>query len=67
MTVGRTSESDICIAAGAISKRHARLFVDQGSLFVEDLGSTNGTYVNGKRVQQSPLIDGDLVQFANTI
>ncbi|HZZ13655.1 MAG TPA: FHA domain-containing protein [Paraburkholderia sp.] len=48
-----------------ISRRHAHLFLKSGALYVEDLGSTNGTFVGGKRLDESalPLADGDVVAF----
>jgi len=48
-----------------ISRRHAHLFLKGGELYVEDLGSTNGTFVNGKRLDESaqPLGDGDVIAF----
>lgn len=63
--VGRGGECEIRISNGSVSKRHARLIVKGLQLVIEDLGSTNGTYVNGKRVQTSALVDRDIVQFAN--
>lgn len=48
-----------------ISRRHAHIFLKGGELYVEDLGSTNGTFVGGQRLGDSalPLVDGDLVAF----
>ncbi|HEY4299139.1 MAG TPA: FHA domain-containing protein [Paraburkholderia sp.] len=48
-----------------ISRRHAHIFLKSGQLYVEDLGSTNGTFVGGKRLDESalPLADGDVVAF----
>jgi pSer/pThr/pTyr-binding forkhead associated (FHA) protein len=48
-----------------ISRRHAHIFLKGGDLYVEDLGSTNGTFVGGKRLDESamPLVEGDLVAF----
>ena len=48
-----------------ISRRHAHIFQKGGALFIEDLGSTNGTFVGGKRLDESalPLVEGDLVAF----
>jgi pSer/pThr/pTyr-binding forkhead associated (FHA) protein len=48
-----------------ISRRHAHLFLKGSELYVEDLGSTNGTFVNGKRLDESalPLVEGDAVAF----
>ncbi|WP_179745620.1 FHA domain-containing protein [Paraburkholderia bryophila] len=48
-----------------ISRRHAHIFLKGGEFYVEDLGSTNGTFVGGKRLDESalPLVDGNLVAF----
>ncbi|NPT36126.1 FHA domain-containing protein [Paraburkholderia xenovorans] len=48
-----------------ISRRHAHIFLKGGELYVEDLGSTNGTFVGGKRLDESalPLVEGDVVAF----
>jgi pSer/pThr/pTyr-binding forkhead associated (FHA) protein len=48
-----------------ISRRHAHIFLQEGSPYIEDLGSTNGTFVSGKRLQDSAIAlnDGDVVAF----
>jgi class 3 adenylate cyclase len=63
--VGRGSGCGFRINSGSVSKRHARFIASGMQLIVEDLGSTNGTFVNGKRVSHSALVDRDIVQFAN--
>ncbi len=67
LTVGRAAEADISIPSGSVSKSHARVTFEQGQMVVEDLGSTNGTYLNGARIHSSVVADGDLLQFANAI
>lgn len=67
MTVGRLGSNDMVLPDAAVSSNHARLNVDSGVLTVTDLGSTNGTFVNGQRLPvQSPaaLRSGDRVKFA---
>ena len=49
--VGRSPNADIVIAAGYVSARHARFTLMGSNLFVEDLGSTNGTAVNGRLIE----------------
>ena len=49
--VGRSPNADIVVAAGYVSARHARFTLMGSNLFVEDLGSTNGTAVNGKLIE----------------
>ena len=59
-TLGRTARADFIVNAPLVSRLHCRLATDAaGTLRVEDLGSTNGTTVNGKRVDRSVLKDGD--------
>ena len=60
--VGRSPGSDIVIGAGYVSGRHARFTLMGQNLFVEDLGSTNGTAVDGKRITEPrALRDRDVV------
>lgn len=64
LTVGRSSDADISIAAKEISRHHARLQTSAAGVTVEDLGSANGTFVNDRRVQAAtPLEPGDEVRF----
>ncbi|HEY4328246.1 MAG TPA: FHA domain-containing protein [Phycisphaerae bacterium] len=58
-TIGRNGESEIQVSLGVISRRHCELTVKDDKIKIRDLGSSNGTYVNNKRVQQSNLHAGD--------
>lgn len=58
-TIGRRSTNDIQIQNLAVSGRHARIKVAMDDAFLEDLGSTNGTYVNGRLIKKQALSDGD--------
>ena len=60
-TVGRHPQSDIFLDDITVSRHHCRFLVDDGTLAVEDSGSTNGTYVNSDRVDQAGLTPGDEV------
>lgn len=66
-TIGRSREATTCIDDSAISRKHAKLFIVEGELWVEDLQSTNGTCVNGKKISRQKLIQGDVVQLGNVI
>ncbi|XZE51792.1 EAL domain-containing protein [Planctomycetaceae bacterium SH139] len=67
-TVGRSSRAKLTLTANAISKQHAQLEPAGSKLLVRDFSSTNGTYVNGRRVHGDTLAgDGDLVQFATVV
>lgn len=59
MIIGRQHDCDIPIPAEEISRHHVRIKPGVEGLLVEDLGSANGTYINGKRVQQGLLKPGD--------
>jgi hypothetical protein len=61
LTIGRRPECEIHIDNLAVSGRHARVITIAGSSYLEDLDSTNGTFVNGKKVARHPLSDGDLI------
>ena len=65
--VGRAPGSDIMINDSCISSRHARFVIHEDTLTVEDLGSTNGTYVNKHAISDPfQLEDGDRVTFGDT-
>ena len=49
-----------------MSRRHCRLFIEAGEAYIEDLDSSNGTYVNGRRIQRQKLADGDKIQVGET-
>lgn len=61
--VGRAAECDIKLAATHLSRRHARLWVRDGQLFVKDLESANGTFLNGERVAEARVRRGDELRF----
>lgn len=56
LTIGRAEACDIAIPVRFVSSRHARLFPQQGQWFVEDLGSRNGTFVNGALATSATVI-----------
>jgi len=51
--VGRVRDNDIVLPKGNVSKHHCRLLLQSGQLVVEDMGSTNGTYVNGRKITEA--------------
>ncbi|MCP5160313.1 MAG: FHA domain-containing protein [Hahellaceae bacterium] len=59
VTIGRDPSCDISIKVEHLSRKHAEVEVKGGKLFVKDLGSSNGTYVNGKPVKEAMLNAGD--------
>ena len=58
-TVGRAPRAEFILQAALVSRLHCRLTADAEKLEVEDLSSTNGTYVNDKRVKRAQLRIGD--------
>jgi hypothetical protein len=66
VAVGRSDESDIFLVDPSVSRNHARIDVDGDEVIVRDLGSTNGTYVNGARIETARILPGDILTFGNT-
>jgi pSer/pThr/pTyr-binding forkhead associated (FHA) protein len=64
-TIGRSSGNDITIDSLLVSRRHARLDCSAGRCTVEDLGSANGLFVNGRRVSHAVLNPGDRLRLGD--
>lgn len=64
--VGRHQSADIVLQSAEISRKHATFLVKEDALWLQDLGSSNGTFVNGQRIQtETQLKQGDQIQFAS--
>lgn len=63
ITIGRALECDISILEPGLSRRHAELDLIGDDLTLKDLGSSNGTFVNGEKIDEVSLKDGDVMQF----
>ncbi len=62
VTIGRVQGNHVVLPRGNVSKRHARIELREGKLFIVDLGSTNGTYVNGRRLTgPTRIVPGDKI------
>lgn len=64
--IGRSEDRDIFLVDPSVSRTHALIEFDSGWPVVHDLGSTNGTYVNGERISSRRLSPGDVIAFGDT-
>ncbi len=67
LVIGRGRGADIVLAEPTISRSHAAIGYDAEGFFVQDLGSTNGTLVNGTRSERQQLKDGDEIRMGRLI
>lgn len=65
--VGRSISADFVLMDGKISRNHCSVKLERGHLVLTDLGSSNGTVVNGERVQKTVLADGDYIRLGFTV
>ncbi|MDJ0765188.1 MAG: DUF4388 domain-containing protein [Myxococcota bacterium] len=65
--IGRSSEIDLVLMEDMVSRKHARLWIEEGKLHLEDLGSTNGTFVNGEKVSKTVVDQGDRILIGTSI
>ena len=66
VVIGRSRECDVRLADTNVSRRHAELRQDGATYWLVDLGSTNGTDLNGRRVEREKLSDGDAITIGST-
>lgn len=66
-TVGRRPDNSLVIDDDSVSSYHAEIVFENGSFFVKDLGSTNGTYISNGKVGDSPLNHGDELRFGSIV
>jgi pSer/pThr/pTyr-binding forkhead associated (FHA) protein len=67
IVVGRSSDLDMVLVEEMVSRRHAHITVKRGAIIIEDLGSTNGTFVNGEKIERASLREGDRVLIGTSI
>ena len=66
--IGRDDSADVTIPASAVSRRHARLMLEGENYMLEDLGSSNGTFLNGEKLAgRRSLKPGDKIRLGQTI
>jgi len=67
IVIGRSSDLDMVLVEEMVSRRHAQISMNAGVISIEDLGSTNGTFVNGEKIQRATLREGDRVLVGTSI
>ena len=67
LVIGRSSDLDMVLIEDMVSRKHARISLQDGAITIADLGSTNGTFVNGEKVKKAQLKEGDRVLIGTSI
>jgi len=67
IVVGRSSELDMVLVEDMVSRKHAKITTDDKNVTIQDLGSTNGTFVNGEKIRKVELKDGDRILIGTSI
>ncbi len=67
IVVGRSSDLDMVLVEDMVSRKHAKIATHEGQLVIQDLGSTNGTFVNGEKIKKTRLKEGDRVLIGTSI
>jgi Protein of unknown function (DUF3662)/FHA domain len=65
--IGRGTEADIRLPDTGVSRKHVDVVLEGPTAIAEDLGSTNGTLVNGRRISRQPLSDGDVIRIGHSV
>ncbi len=66
-SVGRSDDNDITVDDSSLSSNHAEVVADGDGHKLVDLGSTNGTHLNGEKIDEAPLSDGDNLMFGSLV
>lgn len=67
VVIGRSSDLDMVLVEDMVSRKHAKISSQDGRIVIEDLGSTNGTFVNGEKIKQARLKEGDRILIGTSI
>ena len=67
IVVGRSSDLDMVLVEDMVARKHARINLQPDGIWIEDLGSTNGTFVNGEKIKRARLKEGDRVLIGTSI
>jgi pSer/pThr/pTyr-binding forkhead associated (FHA) protein len=64
--IGRSSDLDMVLVEDMVSRRHAKISSTEAEVYIQDMGSTNGTFVNSERITSQRLSDGDRITVGRT-
>jgi pSer/pThr/pTyr-binding forkhead associated (FHA) protein len=67
IVIGRSSELDMVLVEDMVSRKHAKISVSDDQIVIQDLGSTNGTFVNGERIKKTRLRENDRILVGTSI
>jgi pSer/pThr/pTyr-binding forkhead associated (FHA) protein len=67
IVVGRSSDLDMVLVEDMVSRKHAKITTDEKGVSIQDMGSTNGTFVNGEKIRKVDLKDGDRILIGTSI
>src|SRR5258707_7703154 len=67
IVIGRWGELDVVLAEDMVSRKHAKISTQGGKIVIEDLGSTNGTFVNGEKIKHPRLKEGDRILIGTSL
>jgi len=67
VTIGRSVDNDVHIKDTTVSSHHAKIFTYLNASYIEDLKSSNGTFINGKRIEKHTLKPGDIVKLGHHV
>ena len=67
VTIGRSADNDVHISDTTVSSHHAKIFTYLDASYIEDLQSSNGTFINGKRIEKHTLKPGDVVKLGHHV
>src|SRR6187200_592773 len=65
--IGRSSDLDMVLVEDMVSRKHAKIETKGGQVIIQDLGSTNGTFVNGEKIKKVRLKEGDRILVGTSI
>ncbi|MDF1564621.1 MAG: DUF4388 domain-containing protein [Deltaproteobacteria bacterium] len=67
IVIGRSSELDMVLVEDMVSRKHAKIVTSESNVVIQDLGSTNGTFVNGEKIKKARLKEGDRILVGTSI